>query len=236
MKTLFLTILATFATMLMVSAAEASVICASGSGALKLRANCRPNETQLDLEALGLRGPKGDTGDAGATGLQGPEGPQGAAGPAGAQGVAGAQGPAGVAGPQGEPGGGGGERSLSSLIRIGPIASEPGTPCVDTGSNASQSGQDRGLIFYTVPAQSRLIIVSLDSMNYSHGSHRLRIGYDGPELYPQSYAGPTFSAVYPAGYPVEQGVEIFLGGLCSEGTVDREERYMSIVGYLIPDD
>ena len=80
MKTL-LSLIVVLATTLfsppLVPMAEASVICASGSGALKLRANCRPNETQLDLEALGLRGPQGEKGDTGDTGPQGLQGPQG---------------------------------------------------------------------------------------------------------------------------------------------------------------
>ena len=79
-------LLAFIATLILAPAAEASVICASGSGVLKLRVGCRPNETQLDLDALGLRGSTGDTGEKGDTGDQGPIGLQGVEGPQGATG------------------------------------------------------------------------------------------------------------------------------------------------------
>ena len=112
MKRLLLTILAT---LILAPAVEASYLCASPSGSVKLRAECRKSETQIDPDEIGFRG---STGPAGPQGEQGQQGPQGAAGPAGPQGVAGAQGPAGAAGPQGAPGNASDGRSLQNLVRI----------------------------------------------------------------------------------------------------------------------
>jgi hypothetical protein len=64
------------------SAARADVLCASASGAVRVRVACAPNEHPLNLAALGLVGPKGDKGDPGA------QGPPGAAGAPGASGAA----------------------------------------------------------------------------------------------------------------------------------------------------
>src|SRR5437899_2111445 len=60
--------------LLVTSAARAAVLCTSGSGSgtVRVRAECRLHETQLDPVTLGLQGPKGDKGD---PGLQGPPGP-----------------------------------------------------------------------------------------------------------------------------------------------------------------
>jgi hypothetical protein len=44
--------------------ATAAVLCATRSGSVKLRAECRASETAIDPTALGLKGPKGDPGPA----------------------------------------------------------------------------------------------------------------------------------------------------------------------------
>ncbi len=89
-----LALAALVSTFVLAPAAEASYLCASPSGAVKLRAECRRSETQIDPDEIGFRGSTG---------------PQGAAG---------AQGQSGVAGPQGEPGNASDGRSLENLIRI----------------------------------------------------------------------------------------------------------------------
>ncbi len=67
------------AALLVPIAAQAAVLCTSGSGSgtVRVRAACRPRQVQLDLIALGLLGPPGPKGD---TGTQGPPGPKGDAG------------------------------------------------------------------------------------------------------------------------------------------------------------
>src|SRR4051812_32539193 len=64
----------------------AEVLCASPSGGLSVRTQCKNNETQINPAALGLVGPQGPQGPAGP---QGPQGPQGIQGPPGPQGPAG---------------------------------------------------------------------------------------------------------------------------------------------------
>ena len=54
--------------------ADADVFCKKRQGAVSVRDACKRKETQLDLDALGLRGPQGPTGS------QGPTGPVSAAG------------------------------------------------------------------------------------------------------------------------------------------------------------
>ncbi len=71
--------------------AEAAVLCSNPSGSVFVRAQCRANEQQLDLVALGLVGPQGPAGPPGPQGAAGPSGPQGAAGPSGPSGVSGYQ-------------------------------------------------------------------------------------------------------------------------------------------------
>ena len=65
---------------------DAAVLCSGASGSVSVRAQCRANEQQLDLAALGFVGPPGP---AGAPGPAGPAGPQGETGPEGPQGPAG---------------------------------------------------------------------------------------------------------------------------------------------------
>jgi hypothetical protein len=77
---------------------DAAVLCANPSGSVFVRDQCKANEQQLDLSALGLVGPPGP---AGPVGPVGPAGPQGATGPAGPQGETGPAGPAGPPGPAG---------------------------------------------------------------------------------------------------------------------------------------
>jgi hypothetical protein len=78
--------------------ARADVLCASNSGAVKVRVACAASEHQLDPVALGLVGPKGDKGDQGPVGTQGVQGPQGVQGVAGPEGVQGIPGSAGAPG------------------------------------------------------------------------------------------------------------------------------------------
>lgn len=62
---------------------QAAVICArlrpdgTISGSAKIRQACRPSETALSAESLGLQGPVGSTGATGPAGPPGPTGPQG---------------------------------------------------------------------------------------------------------------------------------------------------------------
>ena len=72
--------------MLVVSVANAAVLCANPSGSVFVRETCKSNETKLDPAALGLVGPQGP---AGATG---PQGVAGSAGTPGAPGVSGVSG------------------------------------------------------------------------------------------------------------------------------------------------
>jgi len=51
---------------------NAAVVCQTRGGNLKVRAVCRPRETLVDPVALGLQGPKGDTGAQGPKGDPGP--------------------------------------------------------------------------------------------------------------------------------------------------------------------
>lgn len=79
--------------------ADAAVLCAPKSGAVSVREECKPTETQLDPVALGLQGPpgpQGDTGEPGPMGLQGMQGEQGEKGDRGLQGIAGPAGPGAV--------------------------------------------------------------------------------------------------------------------------------------------
>src|SRR5262245_11346808 len=46
-----------------VGTAQAEVLCQNKKGAVFVRAVCKPKETPLDPEALGLKGDKGDPGD-----------------------------------------------------------------------------------------------------------------------------------------------------------------------------
>ena len=66
--------------------AQAAVLCKKKSGAVFVRDGCKPNETRLDPDGLGMRGsqgPKGDPGQQGATGSPGSPGTPGATGPQG---------------------------------------------------------------------------------------------------------------------------------------------------------
>ena len=66
-----------FAAALTHTRANADVLCKTRKSVVKVRAKCKPGETQLDMTALGLQGPpgvKGDKGDPGVQGMQGPPG------------------------------------------------------------------------------------------------------------------------------------------------------------------
>ena len=243
-------LLAFIATLILAPAAEASVICASGSGVLKLRVGCRPNETQLDLDALGLRGSTGDAGEKGDTGDQGPIGPQGVEGP---QGATGGQGPAGPAGPQGAPGNASDGRSLQNLVRIG--GSTEGLPCsasVVIPNNPSYSDTE----VYKVPLGTRLIISSIESGSYEGDGELWIFSPNGEQTalanrpfgwqssHGDAYTA-TFAESYPAGFPVESGVYITRtmetyssnSGSCDSGTVGGTAPDTPvIIGYLIPDE
>ena len=245
-------LLAILATLILAPAAEASYLCASPSGAVKLRAECRKSETQIDPDELGFRGSKGDTGEKGDTGDQGPIGPQGVEGP---QGATGGQGPAGPAGPQGAPGNASDGRSLENLVRISAPGLSPGSPCVDIGPNPNSGGGDRGIEMYRVPLGARLILTSIEWDLNIPDSWAVQIGFAGRKFVGNRYAPGVrrgteagtaasyedfarfpWASVYPAGYPVESDTSIFLTGFCSEGTVDSLVNNVEVTGYLIPDE
>ena len=172
-------ILATVCIFLLAPAAEASYLCASPSGAVKLRAECRKSETQIDPDELGFRGSKGDPGEKGDTGDQGPIGLQGVEGP---QGATGGQGPAGPAGPQGAPGNASDGRSLANLVRISAPGLAPGSPCVDIGPNPDSNGTDRGIEMYRVPVGTRFVVTSFEWSNENITSYyawALQVGFGG---------------------------------------------------------
>src|SRR5438034_4513958 len=55
--------------------ATAAVLCKKKSGVIAVRSACKRKETQLDPDALGLRGSQGPKGDTGQQGTSGPQGP-----------------------------------------------------------------------------------------------------------------------------------------------------------------
>ena len=244
-------LLATLVTLILAPAAEASVICASGSGVLKLRVGCRPNETQLDLDALGLRGSTGDTGEKGDTGDQGPVGPQGVEGP---QGATGGQGPAGPAGPQGAPGNASDGRSLANLVRLG------GTIPPETACGLNEVNYMQAPVF-TVPTGTRFVLTSLaggffekdNGTNYPNqlyyievGSTDDRVRFEPRKLAPvvdsvNSSLHSSFADLHPGGVPLDSGESIwavwFEVAGCAGGTVGTNAPpYPLITGYLIPDE
>jgi hypothetical protein len=80
----------------------ADTLCKTRRSKVVVRSACRATEMPVDLDALGLRGEKGDPGQqgpTGATGSQGTTGATGPQGPSGAQGTIGPQGPEGLQGP-----------------------------------------------------------------------------------------------------------------------------------------
>ena len=243
-------LLAILATLILAPAAEASYLCASPSGAVKLRAECRKSETQIDPDELGFRG---STGPAGPQGEQGQQGSQGVAGP---QGATGGQGPAGPAGPQGAPGNASDGRSLENLVRL-PSGSIEGYPCAgDSPASTHNYGE---VSFYTVPAATRLIISSLEPGHYlgtGGFSALFVISPDGRRtaLANRSFGAglgdaaiaPTFGESYPAGFPIESGevIALRLSDLgnqwgCNGGTasvIGDPYEIPVITGYLIPDE
>lgn len=66
--------------------AEGVVLCKKRSGVIAVRDACKSNETQVDPDALGLRGSQGPKGDPGQQGATGSPGSPGARGPTGPQG------------------------------------------------------------------------------------------------------------------------------------------------------
>ena len=203
-----------FSALILVPHVEAAVICVSGKDVLKLRTICRPSETQVDLEALGLRGPAGPQGAKGETGEQGGAGTQGVAGP---QGATGGQGPSGPAGPQGEPGSAAGGRSLANLITIkwGYEFNWPRT-------------------VYTVPEGKRFILTGA-VMNDDDSRLWVKFGEGDDEalLAPIGYVSyfsmvnerhNLFTDLFPDGFVFEAGESVWV----------RNEWQGAISGYLIP--
>ena len=196
--------------------ASAAVLCASSSGVVRVRVNCHQSESQLDPDALGLRGSQGEPGiegPAGAAGAPGVDGSQGAAGPQGNQGDQGAVGPQGIegpAGPEGAAGSSGDGRTLGNLTAIDFQVSGAATTVV-----------------YTVPEGARFILTGVSSANSLNVYRGTALG-DFRVIMNANNGETTLSPRFPDGVPFEsgEGVAIYPYGTNLTGI---------LVGYLIPD-
>ena len=228
-------LLAILATLILAPAAEASYLCASPSGAVKLRAECRKSETQIDPDEIGFRGSKGDPGERGDTGDQGPIGLQGVEGP---QGATGGQGPAGPAGPQGAPGNASDGRSLANLVTIAG-ALPAGTPCVSvTYSNGTFV---YGPSAFDVPEGTRFVLTGI---HFTSDADYIRIVPEGTELAKSDFGNGqslrSFAQTFPDGLVIEAGRSILFNRpgspLCSNSGTVGAARLPLLAGYLIPDE
>ena len=193
--------------------ASAAVLCASSSGVVRVRVNCHQSESQLDPDALGLRGSQGEPGiegPAGAAGAPGVDGSQGAAGPQGNQGDQGAVGPQGIEGPAGPEGAAGSSsdgRTLGNLTAIG----------------FQILYADTRTVVYTVPEGARFILTGLSR----NGLSNYLAVYRGTALIALDENGNVISQRFPAGVPFESGEDVALAAQAGSSGI--------IVGYLIPD-
>ena len=198
--------------------ASAAVLCASSSGVVRVRESCRRSESQLDLAALGLRGPQGIEGPAGAAGAPGVDGSQGAAGPQGNQGDQGAVGPQGIegpagltgaTGPEGAAGSSGDGATLGNLTTIDFMYAQPSVQIPPV------------TVVYTVPEGARFILTGLSVYYPLRVYRRTALGNVW------HLASSPFGQQFPAGVPFESG----------DGVAIQSDYYQSgnLVGYLILD-
>ena len=194
--------------------ASAAVLCASSSGVVRVRVNCHQSESQLDPDALGLRGSQGEPGiegPAGAAGAPGVDGSQGAAGPQGNQGDQGAVGPQGIegpAGPEGAAGSSGDGRTLGNLTAI--------------DFQIYGYGYSVAEVVYTVPEGARFILTGL-----SPGTNASLLVYRGTTIIMNDYGNNALNPRFPAGVPFESGEAVALSSQYNSSGI--------LVGYLIPD-
>ncbi len=216
MKRIVLTVLAT---LILPPAVEASYLCASPSGSVKLRVECRRTETRIDPDEIGFRGSTGPAGE---------------------------QGPAGVAGPQGEPGNASDGRSLGNLVMIRPNLST-GTECVPVRTSPAVTGVP--IYTVPPSSRFVVTALAKDMITYQANVYwYVYFGFDGPNFSPNGlapsladYAGNSFpprsfADIFPAGLPLESGESIFAAGHCSTGTLAQALQSISLTGYLIPDE
>ena len=219
--------------------AHAAVLCASSSGVVRVRVNCHQSESQLDPDALGLRGSQGEPGAQGPQGDPGPQGGQGvqgAMGPQGLGGPAGSTGATGQTGPQGAPGGSGSTPSFDNLVKIGGGTHPIGTACTVGDLPPYRESS----LLYAVPVGARLIVLGFTGELPIMAGNQELTGY---QYFPYYYNGwapiQPFASHFPGGFPIEAGEEIrgaFGGsGNCVSGATRWAIVMPTIVGYLIPD-